>query len=108
MDDFISYLGSAPGLMLGGLGKLNKIVRLLYLLKQGKTRREVAGIFGVTRRTIYLWEHEAKAMLGAETTMELICWACREGLFEPFEAQALDGPDWEGGLGGGDGPAVME
>jgi transcriptional regulator with XRE-family HTH domain len=108
MDDIISYLGSSAGLMMGGLGKMGRIVRLLYLLKQGKTRREIAGIFGVTRRSIYLWEHEAKAMLGADTTIELICWACKEGLFDLFEAQDLDDPDCEGGLGGGDGPAVMQ
>jgi transcriptional regulator with XRE-family HTH domain len=102
MSDLFSYLGSAAGLMTGGPGKFGKIVRLLYLLKQGKTRGEIAGMFGVTRRTVYLWEHDAKALLGAETTIELICWACREGLFDRFEARD---PDQGGGLGGREGLA---
>jgi transcriptional regulator with XRE-family HTH domain len=100
MADFSSYLGSVESLMSGGLGPLRKMIRLLYLLKQGKTRAEIAGIFGVTRRTIYQWEHRAKVLMGAKTTMELICWACREGLFDRFEDRPLAGRQDEGGLGG--------
>lgn len=85
MSDFSSYLRNVDDLVSGGLGPLRKIAKLLFLLKQGKTRTEIAGIFGVTRRTIYLWEQRARNLTGAETTQELICWACQAGLFDRFE-----------------------
>jgi transcriptional regulator with XRE-family HTH domain len=85
MSDFSSYLRNVEGLMLGGPAPLRKIIRLLYLLKKGKTRTEIAGIFGVTRRTIYLWEKRGRDLMGAKTTQELMCWACQAGLFDRFE-----------------------
>ena len=100
MSDFSSYLGSVEGLMSGGLGPLRKIIKLLFLLKQGKTRTEIAGFFGVTRRTIYLWEQRGRELVGAETTQELMCWACKEGLFDRFEDRPVAGRQDEGGLGG--------
>jgi hypothetical protein len=99
MDDYFSYLGTPAG-RICGLGKMGRIVGMLFLLKQGKTRKEIAGIFGVTRRCVYLWEHDAKVMLGIDTTFELVCWACKEGLFELYEKQGMDEMVCEGGLGG--------
>jgi len=87
MSEKFSYLGNWLDMVGGGLGPMSKIIRMLYLLKLGKTRAEIADLFGVTRRTVYNWEKLARDVFHAKTTMELICWCCGKGLFDRFDAR---------------------